>query len=97
MQSTPFENEKRPANAGLFECLRQAEDLDSTLNLIGTEASGTGVHMARSSVNDRLDALDIGLPGTVGPSVRVGDLDTKGDTLAADIAFCHLLHLLAVS
>ena len=51
--------------------------------------------MARSTVNDRFDTLDVGLPCTVGSSVRMGDLDTERNALAANIALCHQLHLLA--
>ena len=63
--------------------------LDGPLNLVGTEASGTGVHMARSTVNNCLDPLHIGLPGTVGTSVRVRNLNTKGHTLATIITLSH--------
>ena len=66
---------------------------DSTLDLIGAEASGTSVHMAGSSVHDSLNALDVGLPCTIGTSVGVGDLDTEGYALATKITFRHLLHL----
>ena len=52
--------------------------------------------MARSTVNDRLDALDVGLPGTIGTTVRVGNSDTERNTLVAKLALCHPLHLLAV-
>ena len=65
--------------------------LDSTLDLIGTEASGTSVHMAGSTVNDSLDALDVGLPCTVGTSVGVGNLDTEGHALAAKITLSHFI------
>ena len=68
---------------------------DSALNLVGTEASGTCVHMARSPVNDSLDPLHIGLPSTVGPSVGVGNLDTEGHALTAKITLSHSLHLLS--
>ena len=68
---------------------------DGALNLVGTQASCTDIHMARSTVNDCLDTFDVGLPCTVSTSVRVGDLDTECHALAADIAFCHQLHLLA--
>ena len=68
---------------------------DSALNLVGTEASGTCVHMARSPVNDSLDSLNIGLPGTVGPSVGVRNLDTEGHALTAKITLSHSLHLLS--
>ena len=63
--------------------------LDGALNLVGAEASGTSVHMAGSSVNDSLDPLHIGLPGTVGTSVGVGDLNTKGNALATIITLRH--------
>ena len=69
--------------------------LDGTLDLIGTEASGTSVHMAGSTVNDSLDALDVGLPCTVGTSVGVGNLDTEGNALATIITLSHSLHLLS--
>ena len=66
---------------------------DGPLYLIGTEASGTSVHMAGSSIHDCLDALDVGLPFAVGTSVGVGNLNTKGDTLATKITLRHSLHL----
>ena len=65
--------------------------LDRTLDLIGTEASGTSVHMAGSTVNDSLDALDVGLPCTVGTSVGVGNLNTEGHALAAKITLSHFI------
>ena len=68
---------------------------DSPLDLVGTEASGTSVHMARSTVHNGLDPLYIGLPGPVGTSVGVGDLNTKGNALTAIITLCHSLHLLS--
>ena len=66
---------------------------DSPLNLVGTEASGTSVHMARSTVDNRLNALHIGLPSTVGTSVGVRDLDTKSHALTTKITLRHSLHL----
>ena len=62
---------------------------DGALNLVGAEASGTSVHMAGSSVNDSLNALDVGLPCTIGTSVGVGDLDTEGYALATKITLSH--------
>ena len=67
---------------------------DGPLNLVGTEASGTGVHMARSPVDNSLNPLHIGLPGTVGTSVGVGNLNTEGHALATKITLRHSLHLL---
>ena len=52
--------------------------------------------MARSTVHDSLNALHIGLPGTIGTSVGVGNLDTEGNALATIITLCHSLHLLSV-
>jgi hypothetical protein len=52
--------------------------------------------MAGSTVDDRLDALDIGLPHSVGTSVGVGDLDTESHALAANIALSHQLHLQSI-
>ena len=72
-----------------------AGKLDGPLNLVRTEASGTSVHMARSTVDNGLDPLYIGLPGTVGTSVGVGDLDTKGNALTTIITLRHSLHLLS--
>ena len=69
--------------------------LDGPFNLVGTEASGTSVHMARSPVDNGLDALYIGLPGTVGTTVGVGHLDTKGHALTTKITLRHSLHLLS--
>ena len=67
-----------------------------TLDLVGTEASGTNMHMARCTVNNSLNALDVGLHRTIGTSMGVRDIVTESHAHAADIALCHLLHLLAV-
>ena len=64
-------------------------------DLIGTEASGTSIHVARSTVDNGLDPLYIGLPGTVGPSVGVGNLNTESNALATIFTLCHTLHLLS--
>ena len=63
--------------------------LDGPLDLVGAEASGTSVHMAGSSVNDSLNALDVGLPCTIGTSVGVRDLDTEGYALTTKITLSH--------
>ena len=68
--------------------------LDSAGNFTGTQTPGTNVHMARAALDDCLHALDVGLPSTIGTSVGVGNLDTKGNALAAIITLCHTLHLL---
>jgi hypothetical protein len=53
--------------------------------------------MAGRTVDQSLHALDIGLPRTIGTPMGVGNLDTEGHTLVAELAFCHPLHLLAVT
>ena len=63
--------------------------LNSTFNLIGTEASCTDVDMAGRTIDDSFHALYVGLPHSVGTSVGVGDLNTKGNTLATIITLRH--------
>ena len=68
-------------------------ELDGALNLVGAEASGTCVNMAGSSIDDSLNALDVGLPCTVGTSVGVRDLNAEGHALTTKITLSHSLHL----
>ena len=77
---------KRQAFQLVFLCVIES---DGALNLVRTQASCTDIHMARSTVNDRLDALDVGLPSSVGTSVGMGDLNAERNALAANIALCH--------
>ena len=82
---------KRKNGVAFCNTVIRSLGLDSTLDLIGTEASVTSVHMAGSTVNDSLDALDVGLPCTVGTSVGVGNLNTEGHALAAKITLSHFI------
>ena len=52
--------------------------------------------MARSTVDNRFHALDIGLPHSVGTSVGMGNFNTESNALAADIALSHWMHLLSI-
>ena len=63
---------------------------DRSRDLAGTQAARAGVNSARGTVNDRLHSLYVGLPGSVGPSVGMGNLDTELHVFAAKIAFCHV-------
>ena len=87
-----LDKEKRQAERLVFSRFSS----DRALNLVRTQASRTDVDMARGTVNNRLDALDVGLPCSVRASMGVGNLDAERNALTADIAFCHQLHLLAV-
>ena len=69
---------------------------DCAGNFTGTQAPGTNIHMARRTIDQSLYALDVGLPGTIGTTMRVGNLDTEGHALIAELALSHPLHLLAV-
>ena len=70
--------------------------LHSAGDLTGTEASGADVHVSGSSLHDRLHALHVGLPGAVGTTMGVRDLNTKGHALVAEFAFGHVAYLLAM-
>ena len=82
-------------------CFRSASNLfgrlDRAGNLTGTQTAGTNIDMAGRTIDDSLHALDVGLPGTIGTTVRVGNSDTERNTLVAKLALCHPLHLLAVA
>ena len=66
-----------------------------TGDLTGTEASGADVHMSGGTIHDRLDALHIGLPGTVGTTVGVGHLNAENNALIAEFTLGHFAYLLA--
>lgn len=64
--------------------------------LVRAQATGAGIDAARGTFYQCLDAFDVGLPGAVASPMRVGHLDTKRNTFAADVAFSHSLHLLCL-
>ena len=64
--------------------------LHGTGDFAGTKTPCTDVNMARGTIDNGLHPFDIGLPRSVRPSVRMGDLDPECDTLAANLALCHL-------
>ena len=64
-------------------------ELHSACNLAAAQAAGAHVDVLGRAVDDGLDALHVGLPGTVGTSVRVADLNAKGNTLVAEFALRH--------
>ena len=72
-----------------FSSFRSINRLDGTGNLAGAEAPSTYVDMAGSTVDQSLHTTNVRLPSSVGTTMRVRDLDTKGHALAANIALCH--------
>ena len=70
---------------------------DRSGDLTGTHTPGTNIHMAGGTVDNRLHTLHIGLPGTIGTPMRVGNLNAESNALIAKLALCHPLHLLAVA
>ena len=71
-------------------------ELHSAGDLAAAQAASADVDMLGRAVHDGLDALHIGLPGTVSSSVGVGDSNAERHALFAEFALCHFLkHLRA--
>jgi hypothetical protein len=68
----------------------QSKNSDRAGNFTRTQATGAGVHSAGFAVDQRLNPLYVGFPGTVGTTMRMGYLDTKLNFFIAEIAFCHM-------
>jgi hypothetical protein len=83
----PKEKHPVPRYEALYALLFE---LHSTGDLAGTEAAGAHINVLGSTVDHSLDALDVGLPGTVGAAVGVGDLDTKVHALTTKLTFGHI-------
>ena len=62
---------------------------DSSGDFTGTQTPGTNIYMARGTVHNRLDTLDVGLPRAVGTPVGVRDLDAEGNALVAELTLSH--------
>ena len=61
----------------------------SALDLSGTKATGADGNRAVGSVNYSLNLTNVGLPGSVGLTVRVGNVMSKGNALTANATFSH--------
>ena len=79
---------KRVPHKRFFFSLQRPHS-DSAGHLAGSQTTGAGINMGGLAVHHCLHTLHVGLPGPVGPSVRVGHSDPERNTLTADIAFCH--------
>ena len=91
---------KARGNHRLYDADRKISDIsvnrnsDGSLDLAGAQATGADVERLRGAVDYSLDTSDIGLPGTVGFAVRVGNGETELNGLSADFTFCHDFDLL---
>ena len=70
-------------------------ELHSAGDLAAAHAASAGVNMLGRAVYDGLDALHIGLPGTVGTTVGVGHLNAENNALVAEFTLGHFAYLLA--
>ena len=64
------------------------------LNLSGTQATRAYIYTLGTTVHNCLYPTDVGLPGSVGLTVGVGNGITKSHALTANFTLCHLEHLL---
>ena len=80
----PFRKSEQPS------CLQFERSLDGAGYLAGTNAAGAGVNVLGRTVYHSLNSSYIGLPGPVGSSMRMGNLNAESNTLTADVALCHL-------
>ena len=71
----------------------------SAVNLARTKATGANSNGLGSTLNDCLYLTDIGLPSSVGLTVRVRNILTENYTFSTNTALCHdftSLQLLAI-
>ena len=68
---------------------------DRAGNFTRAQAAGAGVDILRGTVHDCLHTLDVGVPGTVAPTMRVRNLNAERNALITARTFGHnCLHLL---
>ena len=91
VQYTIAHTDGQEKSTGISLCFFVLAGSDSAGNFARTEASGADVHMSGSSIHDRLHALHVRLPGTVGAAVRVGHLNAEHDALVTKFTFSHSL------
>ncbi len=63
--------------------------LNGSFNLAGTEASGANINTLGCAVYNCFNTLNVGLERFVAATVRVGNFNTEGNTLAAYFTLCH--------
>ena len=95
--SYPDTKKHRPINESVLlpSCIEVLPQLRSG-NLAGTQAAGAGMNTAGLAVDDRLNLHNVGLPSSIGTSVRMRYLNSESYVLTAEITFSHFLHLLLI-
>lgn len=58
------------------------------------QTAGADIDRLVLTVDNDLNGSDVRLPSSVGLSVGMGNIMTKGNTFFTDAAFCHVRHLL---
>ena len=89
-----------PGQSGSFEISSPSGERttsDGPGHLAAAEAASASVNVLRGTVNDGLNALDIGLPGTVAPTMRMAHLNAEGHALVAELTLSHAGTLLLES
>lgn len=86
----PPKNKSREKEKGAFQRLLLLFGSLCARYFTGTQATGAGVDMLGRTIHHDLHAADIGLPGSVGTSVRMGLTNTKNHRFAADFTLCHV-------
>ena len=69
----------------------------SALDLSRTKATRANVNGLVGSVDNCLDTADVCLPGSVGLTVRMGNVVSEDNALAADFTLCHFKFLLNIT
>jgi hypothetical protein len=82
-----FRKEKAPRYCATLRLLY------GSLNLTGTQAMRADIDSFGLAVHHCLNSSHIGLPGSVGFSIGMTDLQSEGYTLTANFTLCHRTHL----
>ena len=77
-------------NLLLFCLILSLHQLLCSVDLAGTKATRTNCNGLGCTVNDRSYLTDIGLPCSVGLTMRVRDRLSEDNALSANAALCHI-------
>ena len=77
------------STSGILSAYAVYAGSDRAGNLTGTQATGAGVDITGAAVHNRLNPDNIRFPSSVRTPMGMGNLNTEGNTLSTDIAFCH--------